>query len=143
MTHNFTLRVCAIILMAAGYGWAGGHFIPTDAPLWAYLFQTLMLLLLVFFSMGFLRSVAGLQGGTPVRAKRNILALSIFAALTLLINIVNVIRGGTHNGAYGSHNTFADLVPIGMIITGDVLWLLSLLGGATKNGHTAPKTPAG
>jgi hypothetical protein len=37
MNNHFTLRLAAILLMTTGYGWAGGHFIPTDAPFWAYL----------------------------------------------------------------------------------------------------------
>lgn len=143
MTNHFTLRVCAILLMAAGYGWAGGHFIPPDAPLWAYLFQAMMLLILAVLSIGFLRSVAGLPGGTPARAKRNVLGLSIFAVLTLLINAANVVRGATQAGAFGSHNTFADLAPIGLIAGGDVSWLLSLLGRTTRTGRTTPTTPAG
>jgi cbb3-type cytochrome oxidase subunit 1 len=126
MINQYTLRCCAIILLAAGYGWAGGHFIAAGVPLWAYAFQFVILLLLLVFAVGFLTAMAG-PATSPVRLRRNARALTIFAALTLLINIANIIQGAFVKGPFGSHNTFADLVPIGMIIAGDTIWLLTLL----------------
>lgn len=123
-----------------GYGWAGGHFIPQDAPFWAFLFQFLMLLLLTIFAIGYLRSAMGYRQpaigypqptigpkqAAPARTNNSIVALNLFAALTLIINVVNVIRGSANTGAFGSHNTFSDLVPIGLIVIGDVLWLSAI-----------------
>jgi hypothetical protein len=133
MPRHFTLRATAILLLTTGYGWAGGHFIPSDAPFWAYLFQFLMLLLLTMFAIGFLRSAIGyLQSAigpnfeTPARTNKNIVALNLFAALTLIVNVVNVIRGSANTGQFGSHNSFSDLVPIGLIVIGDVLWLSAI-----------------
>ena len=122
MNYRLTLRLWSILLLAAGYGWAGGHFIPGDAPLWAYAFQFCMLLVLFLLATGFLKAVAG--GVTSSRGlRRNSIGLTIYAALTLLINIANIVRGSGQDVHYGSKNTFADLVPIGLIIAGDLLWL--------------------
>jgi len=111
MSYLFTLRIWAILIVSAGYGWAGGHFIPSDAPVWAYAFQFVLLLVLLILATGFLK------------ARRNIVGLNIFAVLTLVVNIVNIVRGAVQNGPYGSHNTIADLVPIILIMAGDLLWL--------------------
>jgi hypothetical protein len=130
MPHHFTLRITALLLITAGYGWAGGHFIPTNAPFWAYLFQFVMLFLLSFFTIGYLKAVAGYRSvfpTTPTNGKRNIIGLTTFASLTILINIANVIRGSLDPGPFGSHNDFADLVPIGLIVAGDLLWLLTTI----------------
>jgi hypothetical protein len=126
MNNTYTLRCCALILLAAGYGWAGGHFIAPDVPLWAYAFQFFILLLLLIFSVGFLTAMAG-PAASPVRLRRYAGAITVFAVLTLIINIANIIRGALVQGPVGSHNTFADLVPIGMILAGDIIWLLTLL----------------
>jgi len=130
MPHHFTLRIAALFLITAGYGWAGGHFIPSNAPFWAYLFQFVVLLLLSVFTIGFLKAAAEQRIDLPSAAKsgsRNIIGLTTFASLTLFINIANVIRGSLKPGPFGSHNDFADLVPICLIITGDLLWLLTAI----------------
>jgi len=121
---TFKLRVTAIFLVAAGYGWAGGHFIPADSPWMAYLFQGVILLILLILSIGFFSSalLAGVSKRWPVRG------LTIFTALSLLINVANLIIGATPGQhAFGSHNTFADLVPISILVIGDLLWLITLL----------------
>jgi hypothetical protein len=140
MSHHFTLRCTALMLLTAGYGWAGGHFIPAESSPWAYVFQFVILLLLLVFGVGFLTASAAAPadsapagsalptGAAPKRLRWHVRALSIFAGLTLVINIANIVQGavgGNANG-YGSHNSFGDLVPIGMILGGDVIWLLSV-----------------
>jgi hypothetical protein len=123
MKYRLTLRVWSILLLAAGYGWAGGHFIPGDAPLWAYAFQFGMLLILFLLATVFFKVSAGLIV-SPSRISRNIIGLNIYTVLTLLINIANIVRGIVQDSRYGSHNTFADLIPIVLIMTGDILWLM-------------------
>ena len=120
---TFRLRVTSIFLIAAGYGWAGGHFIPAGSPFVAYLFQGIILLILLILSLGFFN-----QQGLP-HPRWALRGLTIFAILTLLINIANIIRGFTNTGAntFGSHNTPDDLVPICIILIGDILWLGSYL----------------
>jgi hypothetical protein len=85
-----------------------------------------MLLLLTIFAIGFLRSAIGPKAAMAARTNRNLVALNLFAALTLIVNVVNVIRGSANTGTFGSHNTFSDLVPIGLIVIGDLLWLSSI-----------------
>ena len=114
----------AIVLLAAGYGWAGGHYIPADSPLVAYIFQFMVIGFLLVAGGAFLTPVAeGVQTQHwPVRA------LSIFVVLSMLINIGNIIHGAVNTDphAFGSHNSFADLVPIGIILIGSGLWISTL-----------------
>jgi len=131
MKHRLPLRLWSILLLAAGYGWAGGHFIPGDAPVWAYLFQFGMLLILFLLATAFIAGVAGWKT-SPARMKRIVIGLNIYAVVTLLINIANIVRGFMADSHYGSKNTFADLVPIILIMTGDVLWLLMSRRDRTK-----------
>src|SRR5579872_5285796 len=120
----FKIRSASILLIAAGYGWAGGHFIPTDSPLVAYSFQFVIIIFLLIFGVGFL----GLPD-TRMKGHWSIRGLSVFSVVSLLLNILNIIRGTLKSGnfTYGSHNTFADLVPITLILFGAVMWL-SVLG---------------
>jgi len=123
---KFTTRVAAIMLVAAGYGWAGGHFIPNDAPGLAYVFQAVIILILFGFSIAF----AGMQNkGAQPKSRWPIKALSVYTLLSLIINIANVIHGAVNNnpGSFGSHNTLPDLVPVTIIMAGDILWLATLL----------------
>ena len=122
MKYRLTLRLWSILLVTAGYGWAGGHFIPGDAPIWAYAFQFCMLLILFILAMGFFKINAGLIT-SPSRIRRTITGLTIYTILTLLINIANIVRGFIQENHYGSRNTLADLVPIMLIVTGDIIWL--------------------
>jgi hypothetical protein len=131
MKYRLSLRLWAILLLAAGYGWAGGHFIPGDAPLWAYAFQFCLLLILFLLAIDFFKASAGLIV-SPSRIRRNVMGLTIYTILTLLINIANIIRGILQESNYGSKNTFADLVPILLIITGDILWLSMVRGKRLK-----------
>jgi hypothetical protein len=129
--HNqttFKLRTTAIFLIAIGYGWAGGHFIPANAPWLAYLFQAVIILILIVLGLGFFNTSYTRDKSKPV-AGWPINGLTIFTVISLLINIANMIMGASNSGqhTFGSHNTFADLVPIGILITGDILWLITLL----------------
>jgi hypothetical protein len=126
MSHHFSLRCTALLLVTAGYGWAGGHFIPAGSSPWAYVFQFFILLLLLVFGVGFLTA--------SKRLRLHVRALSIFAGLTLVINIANIIQGAMGGHAYGSHNSFGDLVPIGMILAGDAIWLLTVLPSGYRPG---------
>ena len=120
MNNSYSLRCTALVLLAAGYGWAGGHFIPAGSSPWAYLFQFVILSLLLVFGVGFLTAASK-------QLRWNTRALSIFAGLTLVINIGNIVQGAVFKSAYGSHNRFDDLVPISMIIVADVIWLLTVI----------------
>jgi hypothetical protein len=125
MNYRLTLRLWSILLLAAGYGWAGGHFISGDAPIWAYAFQWGLLLILFVLGTGYLKAMAAGVTAAP-RISRNIVGLTIFSVLTLLINIANIVRGAGQGAHYGSKNSFGDLVPIVLIVVGDILWLSML-----------------
>ncbi len=121
----FKLRVTAIILIAVGYGWAGGHFIPSDSPAIAYLFQAVVIAILLVLALGFF---------SIPRPKWALRGLTIFAAISLVINVANIIKGASGaESSFGSHNTLADLVPIGILIVSEILWL-------TLTIYAAPKT---
>ncbi len=122
--NNIKLRIASIILVAAGYGWAGGHYIPADSRATAYIFQFIVITILLLLGIGYL----SLSESKKIRSHWSIRGLSIFAAFSLLINIINIIHGAfsSSKDSFGSHNSFADLVPISLIITGASLWLFSL-----------------
>lgn len=118
------LRIAAIILISAGYGWAGGHYIPANSPVVAYSFQFIIIAFLL---------VAGIKYLSTNEIERqqsnwSVIALSIFSILSLVVNILNIIHGvyTTDPNSYGSHNTLADLVPIGFIILGTLLWISTM-----------------
>ena len=120
----YKIRCASIILLAAGYGWAGGHYIPGDSSIISYLFQFIVLGLLLLMGITYLSQ--GING--PIKSTWSIKGLSIFSVLSLLINILNIVHGAYNNDvhSFGSHNSLADLIPIIIIISGTILWLITL-----------------
>lgn len=118
--HN--LRFSAVILLAAGYGWAGGHFYPVNSPWWAYFFQYVVLGLLLFLSLGFFA-----EQQTQRKKKIYFLALSIFTAITGVLNIINLLHGFNNATSFGSHNTLSDIIPLAFLLLGSILWLITLV----------------
>jgi hypothetical protein len=118
------LRIASLLLISAGYGWAGGHYIPADSVLSAYIFQVIILTILIILSIRFL----GTSTSDGAKKLGSTTGLTIFVTLSLLINIANIIHGSLYANkvSFGSHNSFADLVPIVFIITGATLWLFTL-----------------
>jgi len=125
ISNVYKIRSASILLISAGYGWAGGHYIPVNSPITAYLFQIVIILILLVLGIKFFT----LPENEKNNNNRTIKSLSIFSALSLVINILNIVHGFfNHNpNSFGSHNTFADLVPISIIIIGTALWLLTLI----------------
>jgi len=123
LSSKYKIRCTSIILLAAGYGWAGGHYIPVESSIVAYLFQFIVIALLIVMGTHFLNN----QGNETGKRNWSTKGLTIFSVLSLLINIVNIIHGvyNPNSNSFGSHNSLADLVPIIIIITGTVLWLLT------------------
>jgi hypothetical protein len=122
--YFFKTRFAAIILIAAGYGWAGGHYIPVNSSILAYVFQFIIITALLIMGIKFL-SIAESD-----RHKNNwsITGLSIFSVLSLLLNILNIIHGAySSENSFGSHNTFADLLPISLLIIGNGLWIITIV----------------
>ncbi len=121
--NNFNIRSAAIILIATGYGWAGGHYISSNAVPVAYIFQVVVIAFLLLFGIKYLSTSQVEQS----RRKLAVIGLTIFSVLSLLANIFNIIHGIHNKTSYGSHNSFADLVPIVIIITGTSLWLFGMV----------------
>lgn len=121
----YKIRCAAIILMAAGYGWAGGHYIPADSSLIAYLFQFIVIALLVIMGIHFVSNSIN----EPQSSNWSTKGFTIFSVLSLLINILNVVHGAYNHDvhSFGSHNSLADLVPIAIIIAGTILWLTTMV----------------
>ena len=125
MKTYFKTRCIAIVNMAVGYGWAGGHYIPADSNLFAYLFQFVVIGILMWLSINFM--VTADEGSSHWSIK----GLGIFSSLSLVINILNVIHGAINRNtrSFGSHNTFSDLVPIAFLIVGSALWIFTIVAG--------------
>lgn len=134
--YQFKTRSASIILISAGYGWAGGHYIPANSSLIAYSFQFIVISLLLVLGIKFL----GLSDSEKQKNNWSIKGLSIFSSLALLMNILNIINGAFNSSKdlYGSHNSFADLVPISLIIIGSMLWLSTILS-SKKDGKSPVK----
>jgi len=125
MNAIFKTRCTAIILIAAGYGWAGGHYIPSDSNVLAYLFQFIIIGVLLLLGINyFIQSV--IEGQKRTRAARG---LSIFSVFSFLINILNIVHGAFNKDphSFGSHNTFSDLVPIVILLLGAGLWIVTIM----------------
>jgi len=119
----YKIRCTSIIIISAGYGWAGGHYIPVNSSILAYSFQFVILLILVVLGIKFF----SLPENEKNKNNRTVKGLTIFSALSFVINILNIIHGFFNHdlNSFGSHNSFVDLVPISIIIAGTGLWLLS------------------
>ena len=131
--NNLKAGIASILLIATGYGWAGGHYIPANSPSVAYIFQLIIIIVLLVLGVGFL----SLSENEKLNGHWSIRGLSIFSALSLLANIANIIHGAFYSAkvSYGSHNSFADLVPIGLIIMGTTLWLITLFQQTKLSQH--------
>lgn len=124
MNNYFRVRCASIIIVAAGYGWAGGHYIPADSSLLAYVFQFVVISTILIMGLAYLTTTeqASYKSNWAVKG------LSIFSALMFVVNVANIIHGAytTDKNSPGSHNSFADLVPIALILAGTGLWLITI-----------------
>ncbi len=121
-------QVAGILLMAAGWGWIGGNFVPDNS---VYLYNALahfvpILLLLglaIQFFQGMLQGSSSSSGGG-----RASIGLTLFAVVSLLGTVVLIVLGLSNSDpdAIGV-KTLPDWVPTIILITGTVLWLTSLV----------------
>ena len=120
-----------MFLICTGYGWAGGHYIPADSNFYAYLFQFAVIGVLIWLSINVLK-----QEYVPAKTAWAENTLTVVAALSLLANILNVIRGAFNKDihSFGSHNTLADLVPIALLVAGSGVWIFTFFTG--KRHHS-------
>ena len=122
--HFFKTRCAAIILIAAGYGWSDGHYIPSNSSIEAYIFQFIIIAALLIMGTG------SLSTSENEKHKNNwsVTGLSIFLVFLLLINILNIVHGSNNSNVntFGSRNSFANLAPVALLIAGNVLWVISI-----------------
>ncbi len=127
MANTKMRQITGIVLLAAGLGWAGANFTPSDATWWNYLLHTIPFLLLLVLSLGFFGAA-----DAPQRDRSNgnwaKVALSIFAGFTFIALVVGMILGATNPdpNAYGI-KTLADFVPAIIIMLGGLVWLTTLI----------------
>jgi hypothetical protein len=119
----FKQRVAAIVVMAAGWGWVDGNFVPNDARYFPNaLIHCIPIVLLIVLSLRFWQANDGrpsVEAGT---------GMSIFAGASLLATFVLIIFGMTNAdpNSVGVHN-LADWFPAILLDIGTLPWLTSLL----------------
>lgn len=137
MTNTRMRQIAGIILLAAGWGWAGANFTPSDSPWWNYLLHTIPILILLVLSLGFFRVT-----GDHERARSNggwaSIGLSIFAGISFIGYIVGIILGTSNpNSAYGI-STIGDWVAAVVLIVGGFVWLTTLIPDRRDNVEIKP-----
>lgn len=131
------LQITAIILLTAGWGWAGGNF-SAGLPLWNMLLHCIPILLLLVMSLQIFR-VRGAQQGVESNARGARIGMSIFAIVSIIGAIVLVVLGATNPdpNSVGVHNLW-DWFPTIIIIGSSLLWLTTLI--SVRRGNAAVTT---
>jgi len=134
----FKLRVVAITLMMAGWGWAAGNFTPSGAPFLNPLLHCVPILLLLVLVLQFFRAPGDRQG-IGSHARGAIGGISIFAAVTIIGAIMMIVLGASNPdpNAVGV-KTLEDWFPTVIMLTGTILWLGTLI--PVRRGHTEAST---
>ena len=129
------LQIAAIILIAAGWGWIGGNFTPSDAPLWNFLLHTIPILLLLVLSLGFFH-VPDAHQLARSHAGWATVGISIFAGIAIIGQIVGIILGASNPdpNAFGV-KTLADWVPSVIVMLGSLVWLATLIPALRGNAE--------
>lgn len=127
MTNTNVRRLTGIILLAAGWGWAGGNYVPEGSALWIYLVHTIPFLILLALCFGFFCVPDAPQRTRSISSLASI-GLNIFAAGSCIVLPVGVILGAINPdpNSYGIR-TVADWVPIVIILLGALVWLTTLI----------------
>ena len=127
LTHFiYKLQVTAIVLMVAGWGWAGGNF-SSGLPLWNVLLHLVPLLWLLGHTLQFFRTPEAGQG-TAARKRGTDIGISVFAIVTLIACTVLVVLGiaNPNPDSVGVHNLW-DWVSTIILFVGTFLWLGTLI----------------
>src|SRR6266446_10268091 len=90
--YFFKTRFAAIILFTAGYGWAGGYYIPSNSHSLDYVIQFIIIVALLIMGI---RSLSILENEKH-KINWSVTGLSIFSVVLLLINILHFIHWGHH-----------------------------------------------
>ena len=126
MTNTRMRQIAGIILLAAGWGWAGANFTPADSPWWNYLLHTIPILILLVMSLGFFR-VSDTHQHTRSNGGWASIGLNIFAAISFIGFIVGIILGSTNLNSQYSISTTGDWFAAVTVILGGLLWLTTLI----------------
>ncbi len=135
----FSMQVAGILLMAAGWGWVGGNFVPDNQ---IYLYNALahlvpILLLLVLTLRFFADAAVPDAGGTHTAWGR--VGLNLFAVLSLLGTLILILIGlsSPDPDAIGV-KTLPDWFSTIILDLGTLLWLTTLIPSANvRTGSTA------
>lgn len=134
MRNTRTRQIAGIILLAAGWGWAGANFTPSDSLWWNYLLHAIPILLLLVFSLGFF-SVSDDHERAGSNGSWAKIGLSIFAAISFFGFIAGIILGVSNpNSAYGI-STVGDWVAAVILILGGLVWLTTLISVRRDNAE--------
>jgi hypothetical protein len=115
--------VAAMVVMAAGWGWVDGNFVPNDARyLPNALIHCIPIVLMIVLSLRLWHA----SNGRPSTGAGT--GVSIFAGASLLATVALIILGMTNSdpNSVGVHN-LADWFPALLLGVGSLLWLTSLL----------------
>ena len=123
--YFFRTRCAAIMLIAAGYGWADGHYIPANSSILLYVLQFIIISAFLAMSIKFLT----IPEKDRQKSNWSVTGLSIFSIISLLVNVLDIIHGAysSHINSFSSHNTFADLVPLALLMIGNSLWIITII----------------
>lgn len=135
----FARQVIGIVLMAAGWGWIGGNFVP-DNQVYFYnaLAHFVPILLLMALSLRFFAE-AGLGDTASSRTEWGSIGLSVFAAGSLLSTIILIFLGASNSNpdAIGV-KTLPDWFSTIILDLGTIIWMTTLIPSAhVDTGSTA------
>jgi hypothetical protein len=123
-TSNLKLRVAAIVLMAAGWGWISGNFVQPVTYTFgiiADILHVLPLVALLLLSMAFFRTSDTLPG-TVTTSKGARMGISIIALVAFII--LGALNPDPNS--VGVHS-FEDWMPVIVLGAGTLLWLVALV----------------
>ncbi len=135
-------QIAGILLMAAGWGWVGGNFVPDNQ---VYLYNALAhfvpILLLLALSLRFFAEVY-IQEAAGAHTEWGSIGLGLFAVISLLSTIVLIFLGLSNPDpdAIGV-KTLPDWFSTIILDLGTLLWLTTLIPaahpgtGPTAVGH--------
>ncbi len=129
----FSRKVAAILIMAMGWGWIDGNFVPDDR---VYFYNALIhcipLVILLVLGLRFFRLT-----GEELPGQRNT-GLTIFAVVSLIGLVVMIVLGASNSdpNAVGV-KTLPDWFPTVILAIGSLLWLSTLLPGQQKTAKTS------
>ncbi len=129
----FSRKVAAVLIMAMGWGWIDGNFVPDD-PRYFYnaLLHCIPLVILLALGLRFFR-----YSGQELPGQRNT-GLTIFAVFSLIGLVVMIILGASNPdpNAVGV-KTLPDWFPTILLAIGSLLWLTTLLPGSRSTTRTS------